>query len=140
MVKTNNKILLDYIERNYDNPNNSIKDLILMIMGLSHIENSSSFHMTVDAALVGTAAVIATISSTPVMIAGAITAGIAGCSGVVKHGTKLKRLRKAHNDITVILLENYTSFVEAYIEISNMILRIERDDLIEFFNKANALK
>ena len=140
MVKINEKALLDYVENNYSNSTNSVKDLVLMMMSLSHLENSGDFFIGVNTALTGTAAIIGMITTAPVIIAGSITAGIAGCVGLVKHGVKVKKVKTLQNKIADKLIKKHVSFIEAYAEISNMIIHIEREDLLQFFEQANALK
>ena len=140
MVKIDEKALLNYVENNYSNATNSTRDLVLMMMSLSHLENSGDFFIGVNTALTGTAAIIGMITTAPVLIAGSITAGIAGCVGIVKHGIKIKKVKSLENKIAEKLINKHMSFIEAYVEISNMIIHIEREDLMDFFEKANALK
>ena len=140
MVKIDEKALLNYVGNNYSNPTNSVKDLVLMMMSLTHLENSGDFFIGVNTALTGTAAIIGMIATAPVIVAGSITAGIAGCVGLVKHGVKVKKVKALQNKIADKLIKKHVSFIEAYAEISNMIIHIERDDLLQFFEQANALK
>ena len=140
MVKIDEKALLNYIENNYNDSTNSVEDLVLMTMGLSHLENTGDFFIGINTALTGTAAIVGMICTAPVLLAGSITAGIAGCVGIVKHGIKVKKVKSLQNKIADILIKEYGSFIEAYTEIANMITSIEREDLMNFFEKANALK
>ena len=64
-----------------------------MMMSLSHLENSGDFFIGVNTALTGTAAIIGMITTAPVLIAGSITAGIAGCVGIIKRGVKIKKIK-----------------------------------------------
>lgn len=140
MVKIDEKVLLKYIENNYENPTNSVEDLVLMMMGLSHLENTGDLLVGVNIALTGTATIIGMIATAPVLIAGSITAGIAGCIGIAKQGIKAAKVKSLQNRIADMLIKKYTSFIEAYTEIANMIVNVSRDDLLKFFEKANALK
>lgn len=140
MVKIDEKVLLKYIENNYENPTNSAEDLVLMMMGLSHLENTGDLLVGVNIALTGTATIIGMMATAPVLIAGSITAGIAGCIGITKQGIKAAKVKSLQNRIADMLIKKHTSFIEAYTEIANMIVNVSRDDLLKFFEKANALK
>ena len=135
MVKIDEKVLLKYIENNYENPTNSVEDLVLMMMGLSHLENTGDLLVGVNIALTGTATIIGMIATAPVLIAGSITAGIAGCIGIAKQGIKAAKVKSLQNRIADMLIKKYTSFIEAYTEIANMIVNVSRDDLLKFFEK-----
>ena len=136
----NNHIFCKTIENNYENPTNSVEDLVLMMMGLSHLENTGDFLVGVNIALTGTATIIGMMATAPVLIAGSITAGIAGCIGITKQGIKAAKVKSLQNRIADMLIKEYASFIEAYTEIANMIVNVSRDDLLKFFEKANALK
>ena len=110
------------------------KELVLNILTLQHLINSNNNHLIADTT-VGAISILP-LFTTSLNLAGDIALGIVAGSSVIKLGidyinnTKLNKLYKLFVNE---LMDRFETPQLAYLEISNLIQSVEREDIIDYF-------
>ena len=110
------------------------KELVLNILTLQHLINSNNNHLIADTT-VGAISILP-LFTTSLNLAGDIALGIVAGSSVIKLGidyinnTKLNKLYKLFVNE---LMDRFETPQLAYLEISNLIQSVEREDIINYF-------
>jgi hypothetical protein len=110
------------------------KELVLNILTLQHLINSNNNHLIADTT-VGAISILP-MFTTSLNLAGDIALGIVAGSSAIKLGidyinnTKLNKLYKLFVDE---LMNRFETPQLAYLEISNLIQSVEREDIINYF-------
>ena len=110
------------------------KELVLNILTLQHLINSNNNHLIADTT-VGAISILP-LFTTSLNLAGDIALGIVAGSSMIKLGidyinnTKLNKLYKLFVNE---LMDRFETPQLAYLEISNLIQSVERDDIIDYF-------
>ena len=110
------------------------KELVLNILTLQHLINSNSNHLIADTT-VGAISILP-IFTTSLNLAGDIALGIVAGSSMIKLGidyinnTKLNKLYKLFVNE---LMNRFETPQLAYLEISNLIQSVEREDIVNYF-------
>ena len=110
------------------------KELVLNILTLQHLINSNNNHLIADTT-VGAISILP-IFTTSLNLAGDLALGIIAGSSAIKLGidyinnTKLNKLYKL---FVYELMDRFEVPQLAYLEISNLIQSVEREDIINYF-------
>ena len=110
------------------------KELVLNILTLQHLINSNNNHLIADTT-VGAISILP-LFTTSLNLAGDIALGIVAGSSMIKLGidyinnTKLNKLYKLFVNE---LMDRFETPQLAYLEISNLIQSVEREDIIDYF-------
>ena len=110
------------------------KELVLNILTLQHLINSNNNHLIADTT-VGAISILP-LFTTSLTLAGDIALGIVAGSSMIKLGidyinnTKLNKLYKLFVNE---LMDRFETPQLAYLEISNLIQSVEREDIINYF-------
>jgi hypothetical protein len=110
------------------------KELVLNILTLQHLINSNNNHLIADTT-VGAISILP-MFTTSLNLAGDIALGIVAGSSMIKLGidyinnTKLNKLYKLFVNE---LMDRFDTPQLAYLEISNLIQSVEREDIINYF-------
>jgi hypothetical protein len=110
------------------------KELVLNILTLQHLINSNNNHLIADTT-VGAISILP-LFTTSLNLAGDIALGIVAGSSAIKLGidyinnTKLNKLYKLFVNE---LMDRFDTPQLAYLEISNLIQSVEREDIINYF-------
>lgn len=110
------------------------KELVLNILTLQHLINSNNNHLIADTT-VGAISILP-LFTTSLNLAGDIALGIVAGSSMIKLGidyinnTKLNKLYKLFVNE---LMDRFETPQLAYLEISNLIQSVEREDIINYF-------
>lgn len=110
------------------------KELVLNILTLQHLINSNNNHLIADTT-VGAISILP-IFTTSLNLAGDIALGIVAGSSAIKLGidyinnTKLNKLYKLFVNE---LMDRFETPQLAYLETSNLIQSVEREDIINYF-------
>lgn len=110
------------------------KELVLNILTLQHLINSNNNHLIADTT-VGAISILP-IFTTSLNLAGDIALGIVAGSSMIKLGidyinnTKLNKLYKLFVNE---LMDRFETPQLAYLEISNLIQSVEREDIVNYF-------
>lgn len=110
------------------------KELVLNILTLQHLINSNNNHLIADTT-VGAISILP-LFTTSLNLAGDIALGIVAGSSAIKLGidyinnTKLNKLYKLFVNE---LMDRFETPQLAYLEISNLIQSVEREDIINYF-------
>ena len=110
------------------------KELVLNILTLQHLINSNNNHLIADTT-VGAISILP-LFTTSLNLAGDIALGIVAGSSMIKLGidyinnTKLNKLYKL---FVSELMDRFEVPQLAYLEISNLIQSVEREDIINYF-------
>ena len=110
------------------------KELVLNILTLQHLINSNNNHLIADTT-VGAISILP-LFTTSLNLAGDIALGIVAGSSMIKLGidyinnTKLNKLYKLFVNE---LMDRFDTPQLAYLETSNLIQSVEREDIINYF-------
>ena len=110
------------------------KELVLNILTLQHLINSNNNHLIADTT-VGAISILP-LFTTSLNLAGDIALGIVAGSSMIKLGidyinnTKLNKLYKLFVNE---LMDRFETPQLAYLETSNLIQSVEREDIINYF-------
>ena len=110
------------------------KELVLNILTLQHLINSNNNHLIADTT-VGAISILP-IFTTSLTLAGDIALSIVAGSSMIKLGidyinnTKLNKLYKLFVNE---LMDRFETPQLAYLEISNLIQSVEREDIVNYF-------
>ena len=110
------------------------KELVLNILTLQHLINSNNNHLIADTT-VGAISILP-LFTTSLNLAGDIALGIVAGSSMIKLGidyinnTKLNKLYKLFVNE---LMDRFETPQLAYLEISNLIQSVEREDIVNYF-------
>lgn len=129
------EFILNQVERKNTLPE---KELILMIMALEHLRNDEQMKTTINIGVgVATGALtsIFVSMSNPIVFAGGMTVAIAACvKAFRRHGIN-KHLKKVSEILSGEMLSRYDDVLTAYFMTAQLIQSIERDDLLDFFER-----
>lgn len=139
MVRVDEQKLYDYIKLNLEHVDDMpIEDVVLMVMGAYHLETLNDCRFSINTAITGTSVITMLFATGPLLIAGSITASIAGCVGLFKNNMKERKINKLKDALIDNLMHRYPTFLEAYVEIGKIVENTETEDLLDFFKKADA--
>jgi hypothetical protein len=125
------------MEQTKEVKNLSNKELLLCVFGGQHLQGHYDFHLGtgVAAASVGTA--VAFFASNPVFLSVMATVGVAGVISACKNAYSDYKVKKLIDVFTSELLTRYDNVIEAYMQVRAMIENTEREEILDFFEKAN---
>ena len=140
-VKINDKNTINYIKHlTKDIHCTNEKDVITMIMALQHLNNKQSWVQGINLT-VGLGSMIATSfwvpASAVILFSAGITAGVVTCYNAINSFIKSNDYSAVSDKLIDELMHRYDNPFEAYLQIANTVLTIEREDLVDFFKRAN---
>ena len=131
--------LYNYINKQ-DVTSLSNKELVVSMHGLTFMNDHHEFLLGVNTGLTATSVICGLLVSSPALVGVTIGTGLAGVYFAVSNSVKSYKIKKLQNKYADELLRRYGSFTEAYAETAKAILSVEREDLLEFFKKAEEAK
>lgn len=131
--------LYNYIKANSENIKDmSTDEIIKLIMGIYHLEYSNNYSFNINLALSGSSLILALLATGPLLIAGSLTTCLASCIGCLKNNKQEKRLLSLKVVLVEEVMNRYPNFLEAYLDIKDIIQNIEKEEILELFEKANS--
>ena len=138
-MKVDKVKLYNYIKANSENIKDmSTDEIIKLIMGIYHLEYSNDCRFNLHIALAGSSLILALLATGPVLIAGSLTACLAGCIGCLKNNKQEKRLLSLKVVLVEEVMNRYPNFLEAYLDVKDIIQKTEKEEILELFEKANS--
>lgn len=138
-MKVDKVKLYNYIKANSENIKDmSTDEIIKLIMGIYHLEYSNDCNFNINIALAGSSLILALLATGPVLIAGSLTACLAGCIGCLKNNKQEKRLLSLKVVLVEEVMNRYPNFLEAYLDVKDIIQKTEKEEILELFEKANS--
>ena len=118
-------------------PTLSNKEIVLTIFAAQHLQEHHDFHSGTGTAATGAGLVMSLISANPMFTAVTIVTGCFGAVAAFYNMHQSYKLSKFIGILSEELIKRYPDILSAYIEVSTLIRDVERDEIIEFFKKAN---
>lgn len=138
-MKVDKVKLYNYIKANSENIKDmSTDEIIKLIMGIYHLEYSNDCRFNINITLAGSSLILALLATGPVLIAGSLTACLAGCIGCLKNNKQEKRLLSLKVVLVEEVMNRYPNFLEAYLDVKDIIQKTEKEEILELFEKANS--
>ena len=139
MVEVNENKLYHFIKDSMDDIElYDLDELVLMIMGITFLEDKNNFRTNVNTLIVVPSIITSIVATTPIFIAGGLTLTAACGVHLIKDSARSYQLNKLKNHLSEELFSRFDCFLNAYKGISKLIQEVEREDLIAYFRKANA--
>jgi hypothetical protein len=118
----------------------SNKEIVLSIFASQHLRGHHDFYSGTGTAATGVGLVFSLFAVNPMFTAVTI---VTGCFGALTAFYNMRQSCKLNKFISIFsdeLITRYPDILTAYMEISTMIRSIEREEILEFFEKANKNK
>lgn len=137
MLMVNSKDLLDLLQSEASKVKNiSNSDLLMATFACQHLKDHHHFHSGISTAALASGGVLSVIASGPVVIGLSLTVAIVGSIHLCTSVSNSRKLSKLCELFTGELISRYNDPLIAYTEIRNQILRVETEDIIEYFSRA----
>ena len=140
MLKVNKDRLFDFLEGRLETVDTMTnREILLAIMGAQFLQDHHKFHATLGTAETGAALVLGLAASAPIWSVLAVVTGTVGVWNTVSNYKKHKSLKVLEMTFANKLLTRYDSFPQAYVELYDMTLKIEREEILDYFKQGGAM-
>lgn len=135
-IASNN--MYDFLmEQTKEVENLSNKELLLCVFGGQHLQGHYDFHLGTGIAAASIGTTIALFATNPVFLSVMATLGVAGAISACKNAYNDYKVKKLIDVFTGELIKRYDNIMEAYFQVRAMIESTEREEILDFFEKAN---
>lgn len=139
MTGVNEHKLYDFIKNSMEDIKlYDLDELVLMIMGVTFLEDKSNFRANINTLIVIPSIVTSIVANSHLLLAGSLTLSAACGIHLIKDSIKGYQLTKLKDCLAEELFNRFDSFLEAYKNISKLVQSVEREDLLDYFRKADA--
>ena len=114
----------------------SNKEIVLSIFASQYLQEHHDFHSGTGTAATGVGLVMSLFTATTMFTAVTLVTGCLGALTAFYNMRQSCKLSKFIGIFSEELITRYPDITTAYIEISTIIQGIEREEIIEFFDKA----
>lgn len=125
------------MEQTLEVENLSNKELLLCVFGGQHLQGHYDFHLSTGVAAASVGTIAAFFVSNPIFLSVMATIGVAGAINACRCAYNDYKVKKLIDVFTGELVKRYGNVFEAYIQIRAMIESTEREEILDFFEKAN---
>ena len=141
MVRVNGTALYEYIkEQTTFVETLSDKEILLGLFAAQHLQGYHEFHSGTGTAATGVGLAMSFFSLNPAFTALTIVTGCFGALTAFYNLTRTVKINKLIDKMSGELLKRYDNVLEAYVEVRSMIQQIEREEILEYFERANKNK
>jgi hypothetical protein len=138
MVRVNGTELYKYIkEQSKDVEFLEEKEILLALFAAQHLQGYHEFHSGTGTAATGVGLAMSFFNLNPAFTAMTIVAGCFGALTAFYNINRTMRINKLIDVFSGELLKRYDNILDAYIEIKSMIQKIEKEEILEYFNRVN---
>lgn len=138
MIKVNGTELYKYIkEQSKDVEFLEEKEILLALFAAQHLRGYHEFHSGTGTAATGVGLAMSFFSWNPAFTAITIVAGCFGALTAFYNITRTAKLNKLIDIFSGELLKRYDNIIDAYVKVRTMIEQIEKEEIIEYFNRVN---